>query len=159
MKVMAYDPYINEAYAKEHSITVASFDEVIENADVISLHLPLTAETKHLLNHDLLSRMHGKTIINVGRGDVIEEEALYNALKNNILKGAALDVWYNYPKGSDGYPSKYPYHELTNVVISPHCAGNAANCRNEEYDAVIAKLEEFLNGTEFNNIVDVNKGY
>ena len=87
--------------------------------------LPLTDETREMFNAEILATMKGKFLVNVGRGHVVEEEGLYHALKTGILKGAAIDTWYTYPgKGKRHVsPSRYPIHELPNVVLSPHTAG------------------------------------
>jgi len=87
--------------------------------------LPLTKETHHLINKEIISQMQGKFLVNVGRGQIIEEEALYYALKNGILAGAAIDTWYLYPDSDHAVqlPSRYPIHTFKNVVISPHVGG------------------------------------
>ncbi|MDF2699962.1 MAG: phosphoglycerate dehydrogenase-like oxidoreductase [Haloplasmataceae bacterium] len=137
-----------------------SIKDVCLNSDIVFVSLPLTNETKNIINGDILYSMKDKYIINVGRGDVIEEEALYNALKNNILKGAGLDVWYQYPQsGSVTYPSKFPFHEFKNIVISPHCGGGASRCRSEEIDGVMEKIEAFIQGEEINNVINTTKKY
>lgn len=100
----------------------ADINYVVENSGIIFVCLPLNPETKHIINADILFKMKGKYLINVGRGETISEEALYNALKNGILKGAALDVWFNYPKNKPEpvYPGNFPFWELPNVLLSPH---------------------------------------
>src|SRR5688572_21886485 len=70
---------------------------IIEQSEVIFVCLPLNSETKNIINAEILAKMKGKYIINVSRGETISEEGMYNALKDGTLKGAALDVWYNYP--------------------------------------------------------------
>ena len=99
--------------------------DVLEKSELIFVTLPLTEETKGMFNAEILSRMKGKFLVNVGRGQVVDEEGLYRSLKDGTLKGAGIDVWYSYPeKGqTTAHPSKYPIDELPNVVLSPHLAG------------------------------------
>jgi len=99
----------------------AGFDRVegnlstaLEGAEIVISTLPLTAGTRGLIGEAELETMRGAFLVNVGRGEVIDEEALYMALKDGILGGAGLDVWYNYPKPGQtrGAPSRFPIHEL-----------------------------------------------
>lgn len=114
-----------------------NLDEALTGAEIVFITLPLTEHTKHLISERELKRMQGAWLTNVGRGDIVEEEALYNALVNGTLRGAAIDVWYTYPeKGSlYGHPSRYPIEELNNVVLSPHVAGST-------WQAVIHNIEQ-----------------
>ena len=100
-------------------------DEALEKSELVFITLPLTEETNGLFSAEILAGMKGKFLVNVGRGKIVDEEGLYKALKGGILKGAAIDTWYNYPaKGEDtASPSRYPIHELPNVILSPHLAG------------------------------------
>ena len=99
--------------------------EALEKSEIVFITLPLTKETEGMFSREILSGMQGKFLVNVGRGSIVDEEGLYDALKSGIIRGAAIDVWYSYPergKGS-GMPSRYPFHELENVILSPHVAG------------------------------------
>lgn len=100
-------------------------DEAIEKSELIFITLPLTAETEGMFDASVLKKMKGKFLVNVGRGEIVSEEALYDCLKAGILKGSAIDVWYQYPqKGTTAaVPSRYPFQDLPNVVLSPHLAG------------------------------------
>ena len=97
----------------------------LNQSELVFVTLPLTDETREMFNAEILATMKGKFLVNVGRGHVVEEEGLYHALKTGILKGAAIDTWYTYPgKGKHHVsPSRYPIHELPNVILSPHTAG------------------------------------
>jgi phosphoglycerate dehydrogenase-like enzyme len=121
-------------YANE---ITSDINYVIEKSDILFTCLPLTSETKGLINKSRLQLMKGKYLINVGRGEVIEEKSLYEALNNNILAGAGLDVWYKYPRGEKEpfFPSNYPIHELPNVVISPHKAS-------QTYESIISMIDD-----------------
>ncbi len=103
----------------------AELVEAISGSDVVVSTLPLTAATRGLVGRAELSAMRGASLVNVGRGEVIDEEALYRALRDRTLAGAALDTWYRYPDppGSTQLPSRFPFHELDNVLLSPHLGG------------------------------------
>ena len=98
---------------------------VLADADFVVLALPLNAETTGIIGAPELAAMKPTAfLINVARGDVVDETALYTALRDSEIAGAAIDVWYRYP-GADGIalPSNLPFHELSNVVMTPHIAG------------------------------------
>ncbi len=99
-------------------------DEVIEKSSVLFLTMPLTPDTKNIINTERIQQMKDKYLINVSRGELIEEESLYHSLKEGLLAGAGLDVWFQYPKKRNEVhmPSRFPFHELDNVVMSPHVA-------------------------------------
>jgi phosphoglycerate dehydrogenase-like enzyme len=108
------------------------FDEItldlnkaLEKSELVFISLPLTEETDGMFTPEILAGMKDKFLVNVGRGRIVDEEGLYRALKEGVLKGAAIDTWYNYPKRGEitARPSKYPIHELPNVILSPHLAG------------------------------------
>ncbi|MCB0152684.1 MAG: hypothetical protein KDE01_34130, partial [Caldilineaceae bacterium] len=101
---------------------------LLPETDVLICVLPQTPETVGLIDAaELAALPKGAIVINVGRGPVINEEALYNALHAGRLAGAGIDVWYTYPHGEEerGHtlPSRFPFHELDNVVMSPHRGG------------------------------------
>lgn len=99
--------------------------EAVKDAEIVYVALPLTDETEGIVSRELLASMKGKFLVNVGRGPIVDEEGLYLALRDGVLSGAAIDTWYVYPpKGSSGcVPSRFPIHELPNVVLSPHVGG------------------------------------
>jgi phosphoglycerate dehydrogenase-like enzyme len=105
----------------------------------------------------------GAVLVNVGRGAIVREEALYHALREGRLAAAGLDVWYRYPTSEaeavDAAPSAFPFHELDNVVMSPHRAGHVA----EDDDLRMKALAELLNaaarGEPMPNRVDLEAGY
>ena len=124
-RIIAYRININEPSRYADEIT-NNLNEAISKSEIIFVCLPLTAQTKGIISKDILKSMKGKYLINVGRGDLVDEEGLYTALKDGILAGAGLDVWYNYPGKKNPepvLPSNYPIYELKNVVISPHKSG------------------------------------
>lgn len=121
-----------------------TLDELAEGVDIIFMSLPLTKDTEGLVGKETLEKLKGY-IINVGRGRTIDEEALYNSLKAGKLKGAGVEVWYDYPKDkTTGMPSKYPFEELENIVMSPHVATSNIEDRWAYFDDTFEKLEELI---------------
>lgn len=103
----------------------AALDEVLGRADYLAITLALSVDTRGLIGARQLARMKPTAVlINVARGEVVDEDALYDALHQGMIAGAALDVWYRYPAG-DGptHPGHRPFHELSNVLMTPHVSG------------------------------------
>lgn len=147
--------------------TVVSLEEmksVVSESDFVILALPLTHESRSLVNEEFISWMKSSSIlVNISRGEIIEESALYRALKEERILGAALDVWWRYPQWGVGTkelpPSDFPFHELDNVVISPHRAAYSRNVQQAHFRFIVENLKRFLQGEEPENIVDMNLGY
>jgi len=115
-KTMAFDPFADTVFAKEHSIILASLEAVTEQSDFISLHLPLLAETRGIVNDAFLSRMKkGSFLINTSRGEVVDEGALLKALQSGHLKGAGLDAFTVEPPEAGN-----PLLALPQVIATPH---------------------------------------
>jgi D-3-phosphoglycerate dehydrogenase len=116
MKVVAYDPYLTAERAESLDIELGTLDGVLERADVISLHVPLTDATRNLLGVTQLRKMKPNAfLVNAARGGVVDEVALHRALTEGWIAGAALDVFAEEPPGPD-----HPLRSLTNVVLTPH---------------------------------------
>jgi phosphoglycerate dehydrogenase-like enzyme len=120
--------------------------EAIDRAELLFVTLPLTEGTRNLFSEEILSGMQGKFLVNVGRGEVVNEKGLYRALKEGVLLGAAIDVWYNYPKAGKEYanPSQYPIHELPNVILSPHLAGFTPQAARLNIEQTIENVRSYL---------------
>lgn len=131
--------------------------EVLDKSEIIFICLPLNNETKGLLSGKALINLQGKYLINVARGEIISENALFSALKEGTLAGAALDVWYNYPgKNQEGpvFPSNKPIYELPNVVISPHKSSNTTDAVNAMIDDTLENIRSYLLTGKTKNAVD-----
>lgn len=116
MSVIAYDPYLTEERAEGLRVARATFDEVIEKADVLSLHVPLTDDTRGMVDATALARMkRGAFLVNVARGGVVDERALAKSLEDRHLAGAALDVYSREPLEEDS-----PLRGAPNLVLTPH---------------------------------------
>jgi len=117
-KVLAYDPYISLSIMKENNVEKMELEELLRESDVISLHLPLNENTKHIISKKELKLMKETSfLINTSRGSLINEEDLYNALNEKWIAGAGLDVLEEIPINSD-----YKLLKLDNLVITPHIA-------------------------------------
>lgn len=114
--ILAYDPYMNEEAAKERKVQSVSLEELLEQSDVVSLHLPSTKETHHLINAENIARMkNGAYLINTARGALVDEQAVFDALNSGKLSGAALDVFEKEP-----VTEANPLFGLENTVLAPH---------------------------------------
>lgn len=141
----------------EHLDTIRSLDYVLSESDIVVLILPLTNETRGLINKEKLSLMKKDAIlINVGRGPVIVEEDLYQHLIKNKDFIAALDVWWHYPREpkSENFYQKYPFHELENIIMTPHIAGFTDELREKVIEHAVKNIRKFIETGEPNNIVD-----
>ncbi|MFC1743511.1 D-2-hydroxyacid dehydrogenase [Candidatus Riflebacteria bacterium] len=119
---------------------------LLQESDVISLHCPLNEETKNLINKNTLAQMKPEAfLLNTARGQLLDEDALYRALKNGQLKGAALDVLQQEPPDRDN-----PLFQLNNCVITPHFAWGTVAARKRLMNQVIKNLESFLVGVPIN---------
>jgi len=149
MTVMAYDPYINEAYCKNNTIKASTFDEVLEQADVISLHLPLIDTTQHLIDASAIARMKPTAIlVNTSRGGIIDEDAAYDALKNGRLGGLALDAFEIEP------PTDSPLFALHNVVATPHTGAHTEEAVENMANLSVKNLIDVLSGNDCPFIVN-----
>ena len=124
-KVYVYDPYIDEQIIKEHGgIKVSSIEEGLKIADYVSLHMPLTNETKDLLNYDVFKKMKKNSIlVNTARGGIINEYDLDRALNEGLIFGAGLDVFSNEPVENNN-----PLLKNKNIILSPHSATFTDEC-------------------------------
>jgi D-3-phosphoglycerate dehydrogenase len=137
MEVIGYDPVISEEVAARIGVHLVPIEAIYERSDVITLHLPLTAETRHLISRDELQRCRpGVRIVNVARGGIIDEEALCEALMGGRVAGAALDVFENEP------PVGSPLLGLDSVVLTPHLGASTQ----EAQEKVAARIAEQIAG-------------
>ena len=136
--------------------------EFISRLDILFLTLPLTEKTKGMLDYSLLSLMKQTSyLVNISRGEIIPEGDLFRILSEKGIAGAAIDTWYSYPSKEkpDSYTSeKYPFHELDNLVLSPHRAGFAAGMK-PHLDDVVENLNRLARGMPLINRVNINAGY
>ncbi len=151
MKVIAYDPFVRGETALDGKVALVSeLKEVFASCDCLTLHASLTSETRHLINDEQIALMKkGACIVNCARGALIDEQALANALNEDRLGGAAIDVYQNEP------PSGSPLLTAKNVVLTPHLAASTAEAQQRvSVDAVDTLLAYLLNG-EIRSAVNV----
>lgn len=134
---------------------------VLTRADIVFVSVPLTDQTRNLIDGQAFKQMKNTSyLINMSRGAIVNEQALFNALSTNMIAGAAIDTWYNYPERgtSVAQPSKYPFNKLTNVVMSPHRAGFGKNLLPHMDDA-IENINRYASRQELINVIDLEKTY
>jgi D-3-phosphoglycerate dehydrogenase len=142
MRVVVYDPYLNEDRARTLDVDLAPLDDVLRRADVLSLHVPLTESTTGLIGADSLGKMKPTALlVNASRGEVVDEAALVRALTERRIAGAALDVYAQEP-----LPRDHPLRALDNVVLTPHLGASTEEAQQnvalEIAEAVRAALLE-----------------
>jgi phosphoglycerate dehydrogenase-like enzyme len=138
--------------------------DLLPRADALIVCLPLTAETSGLLGAEELALLpNGALLVNVGRGRIVDEKALYEALRERRLAGAGLDVWYRYPEdesaAADTPPASHPFCDLDNVVLSPHRGGSVAETELLRMRALAETLRLAAAGQSLPNSVDLERGY
>jgi phosphoglycerate dehydrogenase-like enzyme len=138
--------------------------QLLPRADVLLVCLPHTSETTGLIGtRELALLPQNAILVNIGRGPIVDEAALYTALRDGTLYAAGLDVWYNYPADEDARsytpPSAYPFHELPNVVMSPHRAGASTETERLRATHLAELLNAAAHGEPMPNRVDLRAGY
>ncbi len=166
MKVMATKKH-PESKPDMSGIEIYRSDDLnslLPKADVLLISLPLTEETEDLIGEKEINLMpQGSIIINIGRGPIINQYALYEALKSGHLHSAGSDVWYNYPKSIEERkntpPADVPFGELDNFVLSPHRGGMVKEVEVQRAQALANLLNSANRGEPMPNKVDIQAGY
>lgn len=150
MNVYGYDPYVNDTIFKSLKVhKVESLTDELNKFDFISIHTPLTQDTRNLISFNEINNMKpSAVIINVSRGGVINEEALYNGLANNKIKGCGLDVFEEEPPGVSKLLS------LDNVVVTPHIAGVSKESKYRTSESLAKNVIKYLKGESPDNVVN-----
>jgi len=166
MKVFTLKRKIEEKDLKKKNILEflgekKDLEKVIKESDFIVIAVPLTKGTKGLIGEKELKLMKGKYLINISRGVVIDEKALYKSLKEGNLAGAAIDTWYQYPtsKQKEISPSKYDFHKLDNIIMSPHTAGYTDRALEENIESVFENIVKIYYGEEPENRINPELEY
>jgi len=166
MKVMATKKHMDED-ASDLNVAIypnTKLHELLPNADIMIIALPLTQDTKDLIGKNELDLMpQGSILVNIGRGPIVNQYALYDALTNGHLRAAASDVWYNYPESEESRintpPADVPFGDLDNFVLSPHRGGMVEDVERQRAEALAALLNAANRGETIPNAVDLNAGY
>jgi D-3-phosphoglycerate dehydrogenase len=149
MNVIAYDPFISPEAAEKMGIRLTSFDEVLEKSDFISVHTPLTGETRGLLNARAFEKMKkGVYIINCARGGIIDEKDLYDALVAGKVAGAALDVFQEEPT------KNFDLLKLDQVISTPHLGASTDEAQRNVAIAIAEQIVDYLTTGEIKNAVN-----
>ncbi|WP_026895301.1 C-terminal binding protein [Clostridiisalibacter paucivorans] len=149
-RIIATDPYIDPKIAEDMGVELVDFDTAIIESDIISINTPLTPETKHQFNIDVFKNMKSTAyIVNTGRGPLVKEDDLYEALKNKLIAGAALDVTETEPLKPDN-----KLFQLENLIITPHAAFFTSDSMEELRRRACEEVIRVLSGKEPENRVN-----
>jgi D-3-phosphoglycerate dehydrogenase len=142
MNLIGYDPYpINREYVSETGMVVTDFNTLLESSDFVSCHVPFTPETNHMFNAQTFARMKPTAyLVNTSRGEIIDEKALYEALKSGKLAGAALDVFEVEP------PTNTDLLALPNIVCTPHIGAQTKEAQELASTVIAEKVIQILRG-------------
>lgn len=139
MRVIAYDPYLTDARAVELGVEKVALDNLLSRADIITLHTPLTPQTRNILSREALSQIRqGVRIVNCARGGLVDEDALFDGLKSGRIAGAALDVFLEEPAKS------HPLFGLENVVVTPHLGASTNEAQENVALQVAEQMADYL---------------
>jgi D-3-phosphoglycerate dehydrogenase len=152
MNVIAYDPYLVPSRARSLQVELADdLASLLTRADFITVHMPLTAETKNILNAETIAKCKpGVRIVNCARGGLVEEAALLAALQSGHVAGAALDVYEKEPPADD-----LPFRSLPNVVLTPHLGASTAEAQESVGVEIAQAISDYLVNGIINNAVNV----
>lgn len=169
MKVFGVRRHVSTRQAPLNDSEVAIYppsalNDLLPRSDVLIVALPLTSETKGLIGRQELALLpEGAILVNVGRGPVVDEDALYEALCDKKLLGAGIDVWYQYPNSVEEHttapPSSLPFHTLDNVIMSPHRGGYLSAAEGNRIIELAAMLTAAAEGQPIPGMVDKELGY
>lgn len=151
--LVAFDPYVTPARAQQLGVTLLSLDELIEQSDFITIHIPKTPETTGLIGADQFAKAKpGLRIVNASRGGIIDEDALYAALKSKRIAGAGLDVFVSEP------PTGSPLLALDNIILTPHLGASTDEAQEKAGVSVAKSVRLALDGELVPDAVNVAGG-
>jgi D-3-phosphoglycerate dehydrogenase / 2-oxoglutarate reductase len=150
MEIVAHDPFVSTAVAKEQGIRLAKLEEVYAAADYLTLHVGLTPQTAGMINADSVKRMkRGVRLVNCARGELVDEAALAQAVKQGLVAGAALDVFTDEPLKNS------PLTSLENIILTPHIAGSTSEAQEAVGYQIAMQVKEYLKHGVIQNAVNV----
>jgi D-3-phosphoglycerate dehydrogenase len=150
MEIVAHDPFVSAAIAKDNGIRLATLDEVFGAADYLTLHVGLTPQTQNMINAESLKKMkRGVRLVNCARGELVDEAALASALQEGQVGAAALDVFVHEPLKDS------PLQKLENVVLTPHIAGSTNEAQEAVGHQIALQVKEYLKHGVIQNAVNV----
>ena len=140
MLIVAYDPFVAPEQARDLEIELASLDDVYARADFLTVHTPLTPETRGLIDRETIGKMKkGARIINCARGGLVDEDALYDAITNGSIAGAALDVFSQEPPAAD-----HKLLQLEQVIVTPHLGASTKEAQEGVALTVAEQMRDYL---------------
>lgn len=146
-RILAYDLYKDEAFAKECGVEYTDLDTLLAESDIISVHLALLPETKHIINADTIAKMKdGAVLVNTSRGGTVDSEALAEALKSGKLAAAGLDVVED-EGGGNKTPGKI-FYDIENAILTPHMAGATFECFDAMMEHAVEMVRDFQAGKD-----------
>ena len=150
MEIVAHDPFVSVAVAKEENIRLASLDDLYAAADYITLHVGLTPQTTGMINAESIKKMKkGVRLVNCARGELVDEAALADALKQGQVGGAALDVFVQEPLNNS------PLQSMDNVLLTPHIGGSTQEAQEAVGYQIALQVKEYLKHGVIQNAVNV----
>jgi D-3-phosphoglycerate dehydrogenase len=150
MRIIAYDPFISKERAEQLGVTLMDLEELLPEVDYLTVHTPLTSQTRNLIGEKEIALMKKDArIINCARGGIIQEDALYRALKENRLKGAALDVF------EKGKPFDSPLLKLDSVIFTPHLGASTKEAQKRIALDIVLQVIAALKGGPLRNAVNI----
>jgi len=150
MKIIAFDPYISEKAAKDLGVELAEFDDVISTSDFVSIHVPLSEQTRDLIGKKEFSKMRDDAIlINCARGGIVNEDDLYEAVSSGQIAGAAVDVFSKEPMENS------PLAELENVILTPHLGASTEEAQKYASLIVCEEVIKVLKNVPPKNVVNM----
>ncbi len=148
--IIAFDPYLTPEKAAEIGVELVSFDELLRRSDYLTIHVPLTDETRHLFNAEAFARMKPTAyLINMARGPVVDQAALVDALKSGKIAGAGLDVLEKEPPNADD-----PILTLDNVLFSPHSSSGSVESGRQLRRGVVRNVIDVFEGRQPHSVVN-----
>ena len=151
MKILGYDPFVNQKMFNSDEIRIVDLDEITQQSDFITIHVPLNKETKNLFNEDRLKKMKKTArIINVSRGGIINEEDLAKSLKNNDISGAAIDVFAKEPIDKSN-----PLLSAPNTLLTPHLGASTEEAKEGVSVSICEQIRDYLLENKLDNAINV----
>tara|TARA_B100000287_G_scaffold201031_1_gene189819 strand:+ start:4661 stop:6241 length:1581 start_codon:yes stop_codon:yes gene_type:complete len=151
MKILGYDPFIPDDFFLKDELKICDLDYLIKKSDYISLHIPLTNDTKNLFDYNNLSKMKKQArIINVARGGIINENDLSRVLREKKIAGAALDVFESEPLDNDS-----PLISAPNIILTPHLGASTKEAKKGVSISICSQVKNFLINEELDNAINV----
>ena len=151
MNILGYDPFVNQKMFNDDEIRIVELDELLEQSDFITIHVPLNSETKNLFNKDRLKKMKNTArIINVSRGGIINEEDLARSLIDNEISGAAIDVFAKEPVDKSN-----PLINAPNTLLTPHLGASTEEAKEGVSVSICENIRDYLLEDKLNNAVNM----